>query len=65
MRYFSIIHLRPGPLRQTSAWFADLAVLIEDSLPAGPEKSAALRKLLEAKDCAVRAALDLVPEADR
>ena len=31
----------------------------DDALPDGAEKSAALRKLLEAKDCAVRAALDI------
>lgn len=65
LRYFSIVHLAPGPLRQTSAWFADLAVLIDDALPHGPEKSTALRELLEAKDCAVRAALDLTSEAQK
>lgn len=65
LRFFSIIHLKPGPLRQTSAWFADLAVLVDDALPDSAEKSVALRKLLEAKDAAVRAALDLVEGGTR
>jgi ferritin-like protein len=30
-------------------------------LPEGPEATVCLRKLLEAKDCAVRAALDVLP----
>lgn len=31
---------------------------MDELLPDGPEKTAGLRKLLEAKDCFVRAALD-------
>jgi hypothetical protein len=34
-----------------------MAVAFDVTLPDGPEKSAGLRKLLEAKDCFVRAAL--------
>lgn len=60
LRYFAILHLPTGPLRQTSALFAELAVTLDDLLPDGPEKSVALRKLLESKDAAVRSALDLV-----
>lgn len=59
MRYFDYTHLRQGPLRDTSARFHALADELEQSLPAGPEKSTALRKLLESKDAAVRAALDI------
>lgn len=59
LRYFTACHLKPGPLRETAAQFAALAREIEQSLPAGPEKSVALRKLLESKDAAVRAALDI------
>ncbi|PKQ22200.1 MAG: hypothetical protein CVT65_14470 [Actinobacteria bacterium HGW-Actinobacteria-5] len=62
LRYFSINHLKPGPLRQTSALFAELAVTIDDALPDSAEKSVALRKLLESKDAAVRAALDLLED---
>jgi hypothetical protein len=39
--------------------FGELAERMADTLPSGPELTAGLRKLLEAKDCAVRAALDL------
>ena len=35
----------------------DMAAQMNEQLPDGPEKSAGLRKLLEAKDCMVRAAL--------
>jgi len=36
-----------------------------EALPDGPELSAGLRKLLESKDCFVRAALDLPAEVNR
>lgn len=60
LRYFEFDHLPAGPLRDTSAKFAPLAHELADLLPAGPEQTVALRKLLESKDAAVRAALDLV-----
>jgi len=63
MRHFEYDHL-PQPLRDVSMWFAELARQVEAMLPVGPEKSAGLRKLLEAKDCAVRAARDLPSDAD-
>lgn len=56
LKYFNYDHL-PEKLRVVSAPFAALAHQML-MLPDGPEKSAGLRKLLEAKDCAVRAALD-------
>lgn len=62
LRYFTFGHLPEGPLRQTSEIFAELAVWADDNLPAGAEKSTALRKLLEAKDAAVRAALEAEKE---
>ena len=58
LRYFAYDHL-PNSLADVSAPFSDLAWRIERTLPPGAEKSTALRKLLEAKDAAVRAALDL------
>lgn len=58
MRYFRYEHL-PESLQAMSERFSNLAWAIEEILPGGPEKSVALRKLLEAKDAAVRAALDL------
>jgi len=57
IRYFNFAHLPEGPLKATSAMVFELAQQIEANLPDGPEKSAGLRKLLEAKDCFVRAVL--------
>jgi len=57
LRYFVAEHL-PPVLRQVSEPMCELAVSLAKTLPPGPEALAALRKLLEAKDCAVRAALD-------
>jgi hypothetical protein len=57
LRYFEFSHLPEGLLRQTSKTFNVLAYLIVDELPRNPERTVALRKLLESKDAAVRAAL--------
>lgn len=56
LQFFSYEHL-PVLLSETSKPFHDLAWRIVEQLPRGPERSVALRKLLEAKDAAVRAAL--------
>ena len=56
MKYFEYAHL-PEHLQVVSRPFGDLAAQMNEALPDGPEKSAGLRKLLEAKDCMVRAAL--------
>lgn len=53
MQYFSYDHLPPH-LQEVSALFASLAQSIMQ-LPRNPERSVALRKLLESKDAAVRA----------
>jgi hypothetical protein len=58
MRYFSYDHLAYGPLRDRSQDCAALAHAMVRLLPDGPELTTGLRKLLEAKDCFVRAALD-------
>lgn len=55
MRYFEYGHL-PEHLQRISKLIGDLAKTM-DELPDCAEKSAGLRKLLEAKDCFVRAAL--------
>jgi hypothetical protein len=55
-QYFAYEHLPPH-LQEVSKPFCELARQIEDTLPPGPETTTALRKLLEAKDCAVRARL--------
>ncbi|WP_345936215.1 MULTISPECIES: hypothetical protein [Tistrella] len=56
MQFFAYAHLS-AHLQSVSRPFADLAEMIVDTLPANPERTVALRKLLEAKDCAVRASL--------
>lgn len=53
-QYFTYAHLPPH-LQSVSKSFAMLAKTIDESLPHNPEKTTALRKLLESKDCAVRA----------
>jgi hypothetical protein len=57
LSYFEYEHL-PTDLRAISAHFHDLAHTLSAAIPSGAEATTAIRKLLEAKDCAVRAALD-------
>jgi len=56
MKWFSYDHL-PEHLQDTSKAFFTLAESCCHTLDPGPERTVALRKLLEAKDAAVRAAL--------
>lgn len=54
LRWFHYQHL-PMPLQEVSKPFCDLALQMAGVAPQGdPEMAAALRKLLETKDCAVR-----------
>lgn len=57
IKYFAFAHL-PAHLQAVSKPIGELAEKLEAELPDGPEKSAGMRKLLEAKDCFVRAALE-------
>lgn len=57
LRYFRYDHL-PEDLQMISKPFYDLAMSMDFRLLPGTEKSVTFRKLLEAKDAAVRAALD-------
>jgi hypothetical protein len=54
MQFFSYEHL-PAHLQEVSAPFAVLAAAIVDKVPRNPERTVALRKLMESKDAAVRA----------
>lgn len=56
LQFFQYAHL-PERLQEISKPFSDMAQFIVESLPRNPERTVALRKLLEAKDCAVRAHL--------
>lgn len=58
LRWFEYAHL-PEPLQIVSMGFEALAHDLVARLPRSPERTVALRKLLESKDAAVRAALDL------
>lgn len=54
LRYFHYTHL-PATLQAASRQFCELAAHIVTTLPRNAERTVALRKLLEAKDAAVRA----------
>lgn len=56
LHFFHYAHL-PPKLQATSAAFAGLARTIVNTIPRNAERTVALRKLLEARDCAVRANL--------
>lgn len=56
LHFFHYAHL-PEKLRATSRLFFILAHTLVTTLPRNPERTVALRKLLEAKDAAVRANL--------
>lgn len=56
LQFFEFEHL-PSNLQAVSQPFYMLAHRLEQSLPRNAEKTTALRKLLESKDCAVRAAI--------
>ena len=57
LQFFSYNHL-PKPLQLISKPFHDLAMDISSRFQYSPETTIALRKLLEAKDAAVRACVD-------
>lgn len=54
MQFFTYAHL-PEHLQAVSKPFCELAEHIDATIPENGEKTTALRKLMEAKDCAVRA----------
>jgi hypothetical protein len=56
-KFFVSTHL-PAHLQEVAKPIEELAKLMDESLPDGAEKSAGMRKLLEAKDCFIRAGLD-------
>ena len=56
MEYFKYDHL-PAHLQRASAPIGILAAVMDKLIPDCAEKSAGMRKLLEAKDCFVRAFL--------
>lgn len=57
LTYFHYKHL-PEELQEVSRPMGELAALMAKMLPWSPEAAEGFRKLMEAKDCFVRAALD-------
>lgn len=57
LQFFAFEHLPAGPLRDMSRKFFTLAIDVVEHAPRNSERTMALRKLLEAKDCAVRSLL--------
>lgn len=62
LRFFSFDHLPEGAARDTSRAFSIMAHGLAEAMPPSAETTAGLRKLLEAKDCFVRAALPVEPD---
>lgn len=56
LQFFQFQHL-PPKLQDVSRPFCELADIVCTTLPRNPERTIVLRKLLEAKDAAVRAVL--------
>jgi hypothetical protein len=56
LQFFAHAHLPPH-LAEVSRPFGELAERVVETLPRNAERTVALRKLLEAKDAAVRALL--------
>jgi hypothetical protein len=63
LQFFDYAHLPPA-LADVSRPFCQLAGTLVASLPRNPERTAALRTLLEAKDCAERALHTRAPVVD-
>ncbi len=57
--FFKWEHLPEGKMQEASSACAGLAVSMDSMLVGCPEKSAGMRKLLEAKDCFVRATMQV------
>lgn len=64
LQFFAYEHLADR-LQEISKPFGDLARELVEILPSNPERHFALRKLLEAKDCAVRALIYKSSEPSR
>lgn len=56
MQFFAFAHLPPA-MQEVSRPFCELAERVHATIPRNAERSVALRKLLEAKDAAVRASI--------
>ncbi len=57
LKFFAYGHLSPN-LQAVSKPFYDLAHAMAHALPGNPESTVMMRKLVEARDCAVRAVIE-------
>lgn len=57
LQFFKSDHLPPA-LRAASVPYCQLALIVVRTQPRNAERTVGLRKLLEAKDCAVRSVLE-------
>ena len=57
LKHFRYDHL-PDNLKKVSKPLCELAITMDTTIPDCAEKSAGLRKLLEAQDCFVRAKME-------
>ncbi len=64
LQFFAFEHL-PEKYQDVSRPFGLLARQIVETLPRNPERTVALRKLLEAKDCAIRSTIYQQPTQEQ
>jgi hypothetical protein len=65
LRWFEYSHLRSDYLQEVSKIFHDAAYAAVAALGEGPETTVMLRRLLEAKDASVRAAVLVLDEKEQ
>ena len=65
VKWFRYDHLPAGPVQEVSAMFHRVAISLDALLPDSAEKTAGMRKLLEAKDCHVRATIEVIEDAKK
>lgn len=65
LQFFKWEHLTSDEAKFVSKALAEMAQIIVDRVPANPERTVALRKLLEAKDAAVRATFYVEPRMEQ
>ena len=58
LRWFDTEHIRDEEIAYTITQFRAVAEQVDLNIPNGAEKTAALRKLVEAKDAACRAVIE-------
>lgn len=57
LRWFDSTHMQDGPAKDASKWIETTAYKYAQQIQSSAELTAGLRKLLEAKDCIVRAVI--------